>query len=194
MNLCIANDRASSVYVTGTFDNWSQNTRLYKNSNNHNYSTTIEIDPNEKLIFKFIVDGKWLTTSNFKTEKDSVGIENNVLYPEELRKFCNDKFSLPISNDNIPNDVTGGLQYDTESSAFTNISIGDISPSDLEIQSDAIDEEEEDVEDNDLISSIQGTISGDNADKNLISLQEGRRQIKYYTSMSVLSRLTKFLK
>ncbi|ODV82666.1 carbohydrate-binding module family 48 protein [[Candida] arabinofermentans NRRL YB-2248] len=71
---------ASEVYVTGTFDNWSKSCKLDKNESG--FSKSIEL-PGEKILYKFVVDGVWCTSTNAKLELDSSGIENNVLNPSD---------------------------------------------------------------------------------------------------------------
>ncbi|CCH42218.1 hypothetical protein BN7_1762 [Wickerhamomyces ciferrii] len=191
----------------------------------------------------YVVDGQWLTTSKFKIEKDSTGIENNVIYPEDLSIYNEDLKStidenytsfdafsptLDHSTESSSNQVTNEgsnnnpLNYrsDTDTSAFTNISAGDISPfesSDIDNRQNPIDNitKENDDEsfksidsDDELFSSTQGTLMGTdtpvngscsnsiNQQKNLVSLQNtnGSRQVRYYTSMSVLDRFKKYFK
>lgn len=220
----------NSVYVTGTFDNWSKSTKLVQNKDG-SYSVTIEV-PKEKIMFKYVVDGTWLTTSKFKTEKDSTGIENNVIYPEDLSQY-NDELLSTINENSSSFDVLSpefrssndphnyGVSYksDTESSAFTNISVGDISPfenSDLDnpVNEDGgkidnvinDDESFKSMSDEELFSSTQGTLLGvdtqscntsiNHQQPNLVNLQStnGSRQVRYYTSMSVLDRFKKYFK
>lgn len=134
-----------------------------------------------------------MTSNKFRIETDSSGIENNVIYPEDFTKF-NDGLISALT-ENLTNYDCETRNYDTESSAFTNISMGDVSH-ESDFQSGGIidEDEEEGDEDNGLEASTQCTISGDETNKNLISLQEGNRQIKYFTSMNVLSRFTKLFK
>ncbi|KAH3686131.1 hypothetical protein WICPIJ_002895 [Wickerhamomyces pijperi] len=185
-------ESANNVLVTGTFDNWSQSIKITK-SKGGTFSGSLEVDPSKKLVFKFVVDGKWLTSDRFRTERDSAGIENNVMYPDDFKKF-NGRLVSTMS-ENLSSYEYEARNYDTESSAFTNISMGDVSHESDFQSGGIIDEEEEedddDDQDNGLEASTQCTISGDDSNKNLISLQEGNRQIKYFTSMNVLSRFTK---
>ncbi|KAK7470960.1 Cruciform DNA binding protein [Stygiomarasmius scandens] len=66
----------SSVVVTGTFDHWSQTLHLTKDSSGFRGSTTVPWD--EKIIYKFIVDGQWVVDDSKPTENDGSGNINNV--------------------------------------------------------------------------------------------------------------------
>ncbi|ODV58798.1 carbohydrate-binding module family 48 protein [Ascoidea rubescens DSM 1968] len=81
------NNNNSQVYVTGTFDSWSANTYLLNLDHNSNvFKAKIKFLPstNDKIYFKFIVDGNWLVNQDFKIESDSNGFQNNILYPNDL--------------------------------------------------------------------------------------------------------------
>lgn len=158
----------SSVYVTGTFDGWSKSTQLQLCDDGH-YRATVHLPQTEKLVFKFVVDGVWTTSASFATEKDKDGMENNVAFPE-----AQDMHSETTSFTNISGEMSPFEQYDTD-------------------QMDEMDEE--DVED--LCSSAQITLNGGGTStptRNLVSLAEGDRQVRYYTSMSLLSKFTKYFK
>lgn len=125
------------------------------------------------------------------------------------------------SNFAQPNGYPTNYRSDTESSAFTNISVGDISPfenSDLDNpnvdenyrnhNNGGDDESFKSISDDELFSSTQGTLLGtdsqscntsvnqNNQQPNLVNLQNnnGNRQVRYYTSMSVLNRFKKYFK
>lgn len=152
-----------------------------------------------------------------------------MIYPEDLSRYneellstINDNFSSfdalspDLRSTNESTNYAINYRSDTESSAFTNISVGDISPfenSDI----DNLDNENivdlnngndtesfKSMSDDELFSSTQGTILGVgsscntsvNQQPNLINLQNnnGNRQVRYYTSMSVLNRFKKYFK
>ncbi|ODV96350.1 hypothetical protein PACTADRAFT_80385 [Pachysolen tannophilus NRRL Y-2460] len=73
------------VIVTGSFDNWSKSLPLVHNSKG-SFELTVPLDlkSSEKIYYKYVVDGEWRVSSNGKIEKDSSGIENNVLYSADL--------------------------------------------------------------------------------------------------------------
>jgi len=66
----------STVIVTGTFDQWASSIRLDKTSTG--FQTTTRIPWNEKIKYKFIVDGQWIVHENQPTEVDPGGYVNNV--------------------------------------------------------------------------------------------------------------------
>ncbi|KAG8964733.1 hypothetical protein FRC03_001412 [Tulasnella sp. 419] len=69
---------ASSVILTGSFDNWSRSVNLTKTGNG--FSGKVPLPYGSKVSFKFIVDGNWATHAYFPTERDSLGNLNNILY------------------------------------------------------------------------------------------------------------------
>lgn len=58
--------------------------------------------PREKLYYKFIVDGNWLTSDMSHKENDSSGFQNNVLYPEEYAGASEDDKSSQFSEISCP--------------------------------------------------------------------------------------------
>lgn len=45
------------------------------------FSATVRLDPTQKWLFKFVVDGVWRCSLEFPTETDPLYNVNNVLYP-----------------------------------------------------------------------------------------------------------------
>lgn len=71
--------------MTGNFDNWSvKNDPLTATEEANGYSKLIKFEKREKIVFKFVVDGDWRVSSNYKIEKDEAGIENNYIDADEL--------------------------------------------------------------------------------------------------------------
>jgi hypothetical protein len=69
------------VILTGDFDDWSQSILMVRDHANGIFRATVNLDPAETWIFKFVVDGVWRCSLDFCTvERD--GIVNNVIYPE----------------------------------------------------------------------------------------------------------------
>ncbi|KAJ3488623.1 hypothetical protein NLJ89_g11596 [Agrocybe chaxingu] len=66
----------STVIVTGTFDQWSSSIHLTKTPTG--FEGTTRIPWNEKIKFKFIVDGQWIVHEDQPTETDPGGFVNNV--------------------------------------------------------------------------------------------------------------------
>lgn len=68
---------ASDVILTGSFDHWSCTMHLPKSTSG--FVGNVRVPWNEKVPYKFIVDGTWVTRSDRPTELDSAGNLNNVL-------------------------------------------------------------------------------------------------------------------
>ncbi|KAG7097233.1 hypothetical protein E1B28_004604 [Marasmius oreades] len=74
-------DSANNVTVTGTFDRWSSSVRLEKQDSS--FKATVKVPWNEKVAYKFIVDGEWLVNERAPTERDSAGNLNNIYVAPE---------------------------------------------------------------------------------------------------------------
>ncbi|GAA6033575.1 hypothetical protein JCM8097_001462 [Rhodosporidiobolus ruineniae] len=68
---------AQSVIFTGSFDSWSSSLPLTR-SNGGNWTATRQSEFGEKVVYKFVVDGQWRTSSTAPIEWDASGNENNV--------------------------------------------------------------------------------------------------------------------
>lgn len=54
--------KSQRVVVTGTFDNWSGNTHaLERDPSTGYFSTTVPVPYGEKVAYKYVVDGQWMT-------------------------------------------------------------------------------------------------------------------------------------
>lgn len=74
---------ATEVYVTGTFDDWSKSVKL--DHKNGVFEKTVQLPKNdEKVLYKFVVDGNWTTSTQAPQEDDGHGIYNNVLLPADI--------------------------------------------------------------------------------------------------------------
>ncbi|KAF4946187.1 hypothetical protein FGADI_11379 [Fusarium gaditjirri] len=74
---------ADVVYVTGTFDNWTKSVQLEKEGNV--FSKTVDLkEPEGKIYYKFIVDGKWIINQSAPNEPDLEGNVNNFITPDQL--------------------------------------------------------------------------------------------------------------
>ncbi|KAF2138564.1 carbohydrate-binding module family 48 protein [Aplosporella prunicola CBS 121167] len=79
---------ASDVYVTGTFDDWAKSVRLVQK--NGVFTKTVELPKSdEKVLYKFVVDGNWVTNGSAPQEDDGHGIYNNVLHPTDIHPSHN---------------------------------------------------------------------------------------------------------
>lgn len=68
---------ASDVILTGSFDHWSCTMHLPKGASG--FVGNVRVPWNEKVPYKFIVDGKWVTRNDRPTELDGAGNLNNIL-------------------------------------------------------------------------------------------------------------------
>ncbi|KAF8901632.1 immunoglobulin E-set, partial [Gymnopilus junonius] len=66
----------NSVIVTGTFDDWSASTPLTRTQSG--FEGTTKIPWGQKIKYKFVVDGRWVTHEDQPTETDPGGFVNNV--------------------------------------------------------------------------------------------------------------------
>ncbi|KAH7055740.1 hypothetical protein B0J12DRAFT_429021 [Macrophomina phaseolina] len=74
---------ADEVYVTGTFDDWAKSVKLVRSGDV--FEKTVQLPRNdEKVLYKFVVDGNWTTSTQAPQEDDGHGIYNNVLLPTDF--------------------------------------------------------------------------------------------------------------
>jgi len=66
---------ANEVIVTGTFDQWSSSLRLSRKPDG--FEAPVFIPWKDKIAYKFVVDGRWMTNDTQPTETDH-GFVNNV--------------------------------------------------------------------------------------------------------------------
>ncbi|KAG9237532.1 putative signal transduction protein MDG1 [Amylocarpus encephaloides] len=76
---------ASEVYVTGTFDAWSKSEKLAKTGDVFEKDVTLQ-NAGEKIYYKFVVDGNWVTDHSAPQENDASGNLNNVLTTDRIIK------------------------------------------------------------------------------------------------------------
>jgi hypothetical protein len=73
----LSNIRAGSVSVTGSFCGWGAPTPLAREP--HGFELTIDVPPGD-VIYKFIVDGRWIADpTNLDTIPDGLGAANSLL-------------------------------------------------------------------------------------------------------------------
>ncbi|KAE8364396.1 hypothetical protein BDV27DRAFT_128440 [Aspergillus caelatus] len=76
---------ADEVFVTGTFDDWGKTVRLDRKGDIFEKEVPLPATE-EKLHYKFVVDGIWTTDHSVPEEDDGNHNINNVLYPDQIRK------------------------------------------------------------------------------------------------------------
>jgi hypothetical protein len=98
---------AKKVVVTGTFDQWTRSVSLTKSTSG--FETCVRVPWGSKVLYKFIVDGKWMTDSNNPVEKDPAGNLNNVCWtparPAPVRELLDslaDASPAPLPSNPIP--------------------------------------------------------------------------------------------
>ncbi|KAI9339936.1 hypothetical protein BDR26DRAFT_861850 [Obelidium mucronatum] len=73
---------AQQVVVTGEFDNWSQSIEMKKEEDGSTFTARVplaaSVQPGDKIMFKFVVDGVWKTSPSNPIQDDGNGNENNV--------------------------------------------------------------------------------------------------------------------
>lgn len=75
------------VVVTGEFDDWKGTVGLEKSPTTGEFEVTLPISiaaDKDKIFFKFIVDGQWVTSGFYDIGSDPAGIENNYITKREL--------------------------------------------------------------------------------------------------------------
>ncbi|KAI0453434.1 hypothetical protein F5B21DRAFT_479293 [Xylaria acuta] len=77
------NHPATEVYVTGTFDDWKKTEKLEKVGDSFEKTVALP-DASSKILYKFVVDGEWVTDHTAPKETDESGNDNNVLTPERI--------------------------------------------------------------------------------------------------------------
>ncbi|KIN06533.1 carbohydrate-binding module family 48 protein [Oidiodendron maius Zn] len=114
---------ASEVYVTGTFDDWSKSEKLVKMGDYFAKEVTLP-RADEKIYYKFVVDGNWVTDHTAPQENDASGNLNNVLTTDRIVKPAAAATGVMAAN-GAP-DVPGGfpetpaaVEKDAEENAFS---------------------------------------------------------------------------
>lgn len=82
----------SEVFITGSFDGWQNQVPLVKQADgSHTITVPLKFDDeHKKVFFKYIVDGEWLTSKDYKKEFDNNGFENNFVEVSDVRDLLKD--------------------------------------------------------------------------------------------------------
>ena len=99
---------ASDVHVTGTFDDWGKSVQLNK------VGATWEKDvdlpkADEKILYKFVVDDKWIIDPDAPQEDDGHGNVNNVLHPHEIKTTGSTAPGAVTTSSAAPGSTTAAL-------------------------------------------------------------------------------------
>ncbi|KAF7592810.1 hypothetical protein BBP40_012493 [Aspergillus hancockii] len=76
---------ANEVFVTGTFDDWGKTVKLDRKGDSFEKEVHL-LTVDEKLHYKFVVDGTWTTDHSAPEEDDGNYNINNVLYPDQIQE------------------------------------------------------------------------------------------------------------
>ncbi|KAI9813316.1 MAG: hypothetical protein M1827_004258 [Pycnora praestabilis] len=101
---------ASEVYVTGTFDDWAKSVKLEKKGDV--FEKLVELpEAEDKIYYKFVVDGNWTTDHTAPQENDGQNNLNNFLLAKDIT-MSHQSFSEPgagIMSGVTPMSTTAGL-------------------------------------------------------------------------------------
>ncbi|PYH43550.1 carbohydrate-binding module family 48 protein [Aspergillus saccharolyticus JOP 1030-1] len=108
---------ANEVYVTGTFDDWGKTVRLDRNGDV--FEKEVELPASEeKIQYKFVVDGVWTTDNRVPEEDDGDNNINNVLYPDQIHPTTLQNGMAGVTPDSTTAALAAGVPK--ESSSKTN--------------------------------------------------------------------------
>ncbi|KAI5302069.1 hypothetical protein KEM56_001067 [Ascosphaera pollenicola] len=88
---------ATTVIVTGTFDNWTKTTQLERKPNG-TFEKELEL-PSGKTLYKYFIDGQWALDPNAPQEVNQSKIVNNILI---LEGGQSDEDDVSVSETNEP--------------------------------------------------------------------------------------------
>ncbi|KAF8529942.1 hypothetical protein JB92DRAFT_2695366 [Gautieria morchelliformis] len=67
---------SNEVILTGTFDQWSSSIRLTKTP--RGFEGKVKLPWSARVLYKFVVDGRWRTAQSHAEDTDSLGNVNNI--------------------------------------------------------------------------------------------------------------------
>lgn len=76
---------SSSVFISGSFNGWGRQAMHRSTPNHYTYTLTTRQSYPEKVVFKFIVDGAWVTSPRYDSEYDAAGNQNNFVFVKPAR-------------------------------------------------------------------------------------------------------------
>ncbi|GHJ86751.1 hypothetical protein NliqN6_3153 [Naganishia liquefaciens] len=109
--------RSDRVVVTGTFDDWSGEKHVLERDNETGYfKTQVPIKYGEKVAYKYVVDGQWMTREDEAKEWDAAGNMNNVYTAPHAPKEAEPVASSPQSQPKtLPVSAAAAVPSTTES-------------------------------------------------------------------------------
>ncbi|KAL1886197.1 hypothetical protein Plec18167_000126 [Paecilomyces lecythidis] len=108
---------ANEVFVTGTFDDWGKTVQLDKKGSVFEKEVHLPT-ADEKIQYKFVVDGSWTTDPNAREEDDGSYNINNVLLPEEITKTSAHNSYIPLTEQTPAAAVMAGVTPDSTTAAL----------------------------------------------------------------------------
>ncbi|KAL8752647.1 MAG: hypothetical protein Q9184_005664 [Pyrenodesmia sp. 2 TL-2023] len=90
---------ADEVYVTGTFDDWAKSIKLDREDGR--FVKRVQLPLDQKILYKFVVDGNWTTDHTAPQEEDGANNVNNILSPDRISR------PQPPSHDPSPAMMSG---------------------------------------------------------------------------------------
>ncbi|KFY96134.1 hypothetical protein V498_02875 [Pseudogymnoascus sp. VKM F-4517 (FW-2822)] len=102
---------ASEVIVTGTFDNWAQTEKLHRKGDIFEKEVTLP-SAADKIYYKFLVDGNWVTDHTAPQEKDNLGNLNNYLTTDRIKTSSHTPAAAALMSGVTPNSTTAALAKD----------------------------------------------------------------------------------
>ena len=102
-----------NVIITGNFDNWEKKIQMDKDPLTNIFISRILLPINQKIVYKFVVDGIWQNDPMLPEEIDMQGNKNNVLIMKpnnyvksfKQKNSFNDKDTDNIQLKMIPNTI-----------------------------------------------------------------------------------------
>lgn len=88
---------ANEVIVTGTFDGWTRSVHMEKGLKG--FIATVYVPWEQKVLYKFVVDGKWATIDQAPTEPDWRGNVNNVYNAPPKPKDDTPRYEPPAAQE-----------------------------------------------------------------------------------------------
>jgi len=80
--VCKQKPSAKSVYLAGSFNEWSPNERRMVKSKDGTFRARLKLKPG-KYEYKFVVDGEWVEDTEEKKVSNELGSVNNVVEVSE---------------------------------------------------------------------------------------------------------------
>ncbi|CCK70801.1 Mdg1p KNAG_0F01330 [Huiozyma naganishii CBS 8797] len=76
----------TGVVITGDFDGWVGTTHMEFNEGHQKFEAVLPVsfDSDGRFVFKFVVDGEWAVSQDYKIETDEFGNQNNYIEGHDM--------------------------------------------------------------------------------------------------------------